>query len=205
MIPNSSNINLRYDQFNQELGINKMADLLLENDLYILESITTSISGDLKELRIANRQETRALGTDIKAIPPRSVLSLSATDDNIYINDSEDKFITAGKYKTFIDRSQPITLWADLSFGVSFVRRSFPTDSEILAAAEEFLNYYDAPNGTLLYVRYIWTYHWTTKHKRSVFGGHYNRHHYLDYQYQDTYTRTNGSWNLKRRRQSNRI
>ena len=198
-------VNLRYDEYNQELGINRVSNRLLENDIYLQNTINTALTGDIRELRIANRVETKALTLPDKAISPSTALALSATDVNIY-SKSDKRFMTNGKYKTYLDGKQPATLWADLSFQGSFIGSVFPEDATILAGAVAHIGNYDAPDGTLFYVRYVYTHHWVTTHYRQLGRyGKFHRSHWLDYMYQDTYKRVNNNWSLLRRRQTNRI
>lgn len=207
MLPYSeySNIVLRYDEFNQELGLNRIADKLLANDEYIDSIISSLSNGNISDLRIASRDEVKALTVSNKVISPATLLSLSATETDAYVDSSSNRFITDQVYKGYIGSKQPATMFADLTWQGSFIGSVFPSNELILSAAVDYISSYDAPDGTLFYVRYIYTNHWRTKHKRSTLGGHYYRNHYLDSQYQDTYRRVDGEWSLVRRRQSNRI
>lgn len=196
-------VNLRYDEYNQELGINRISKRLLNNDLYLQNMIEVAINGDIVELRVANSEDTKGQIATDKGIVPKYVLSLSASDYDIIVGNVDNRYVTADLYKQYIDSKRSPTLWVDLSIGSSFVYKHVPSSDNVLEKAIEFIHDYDAPDNTLMYVRFVYTHKWTTTYRHWLHKK--KQKHYEDFMYQDTFERKNGEWKFLRRRKSNRI
>ncbi len=134
---------IKASEYNQDLGMNKYFDNMLENDIVIneklveLEDPTKSSKEKLRALRIANKDETQNTTVLTKGITLQNLYSLSATDTDIYTETGglrvgrgqgvENRLLTAGKYGKLIGNFLSRTRFIDLSL---FHGRNDPTFSD---------------------------------------------------------------------------
>ena len=205
MIPyyDKNELILAHNNLNQDLTINKISKKMLDNDLVNQDYIDYISNGDIAKLRLADRGETMLHETIEKSIVPAHIMSLSATDDDIFRWQKDDRFITSKNYKKYIYSKLPPTLLVDL-FADRF-KDHFPNDDELLEKVLEYIGNTIFPDGTLLYVRYVYTRvkkkkHWSHFHKKTT-------RYYRDYLHYDTFRMENGKWKIlhNRHRQTNRI
>tara|TARA_A100001011_G_scaffold318961_1_gene338874 strand:+ start:4953 stop:5792 length:840 start_codon:yes stop_codon:yes gene_type:complete len=118
-------------EYNQDLGMNKYFDNMLENDTVIYDKITTltdptkTSKQKLRELRISNVGEVQNTKTLQKGITPNNLYSLSATDTDIYTETGglrvgrgqgvANRLMTAGSYGKLMGKIASRTRFIDLS------------------------------------------------------------------------------------------
>lgn len=124
-----NDIKLRPEEYNQDLGINRVANQMLKNDkanVKRAETFANPLSSGpdkLKDLVFADAKETKETSDKKQAILPQHIMSLSARKEDIYVNgfvnnDVDNRFLTPEVYADWVLRALPKTKKSDLAFFV---------------------------------------------------------------------------------------